>query len=166
MTDVPLNGQKDSLIVTWVEIIESDKKGKQLYKNCFVTNLSVTRTNALAIAQAGRARWKIENETFNTLKNQGYHFEHNYGHGKKNLANVLACMNVLAFTFHSLANMIDAAYKKSRTFLSTQRLLFKSQNPHKIDLLHKPFLCSAFTEFSSSYAAPLLSFTKYSIFLY
>nr|WP_198246747.1 hypothetical protein [methane-oxidizing endosymbiont of Gigantopelta aegis] len=23
-----------------------------------------------------RARWRIENETFNTLKNQGYHFEH------------------------------------------------------------------------------------------
>jgi hypothetical protein len=27
----------------------------------------------------GRARWKIENETFNTLKNQGYQFEHNFG---------------------------------------------------------------------------------------
>ncbi len=54
MTDLPLNGQKDSLIVNWVEIIESDKKGKQLYKNCFVTNLSVTRTNALSIALAGR----------------------------------------------------------------------------------------------------------------
>jgi hypothetical protein len=23
--------------------------------------------------RGGRARWKIENETFNTLKNQGYH---------------------------------------------------------------------------------------------
>ena len=35
--------------------------------------------------RGGRARWKIENETFNTLKNQGYHFEHNYGHGKKSV---------------------------------------------------------------------------------
>ena len=33
-----------------------------------------------------RARWKIENETFNTLKNQGYHFEHNYGHGEQHLS--------------------------------------------------------------------------------
>ncbi len=47
--------------------------------------------------RGGRARWKIENETFNTLKNQGYHFEHNYGHGKKNLPVVLAMVMLLAF---------------------------------------------------------------------
>jgi hypothetical protein len=28
-----------------------------------------------------RARWKIENEHNNVLKNHGYHFEHNFGHG-------------------------------------------------------------------------------------
>ena len=47
--------------------------------------------------RGGRARWKIENETFNTLKNQGYHFEHNYGHGKKSLSVVLAMVMMLAF---------------------------------------------------------------------
>ncbi|MDZ7899267.1 MAG: hypothetical protein U5N85_14750 [Arcicella sp.] len=45
----------------------------------------------------GRSRWKIENETFNTLKNQGYHFEHNYGHGKKHLSTVLSYLMLLAF---------------------------------------------------------------------
>ncbi len=50
--------------------------------------------------------------------------EHKYGHGKKNLANVLALMNLLAFTFHSLANMIDAAYKKAQGLLSTRRDFF------------------------------------------
>ena len=49
--------------------------------------------------RAGRARWKIENETFNTLKNQGYCFEHNFGHGKKNLSTVFALM--LAFLLNS-----------------------------------------------------------------
>jgi hypothetical protein len=28
------------------------------------------------MVRGARARWKIENETFNTLKNQGYHIEH------------------------------------------------------------------------------------------
>ena len=46
---------------------------------------------------AGRARWKIENETFNTLKNQGYCFEHNFGHGEKNLSTVFAFLMMLAF---------------------------------------------------------------------
>src|SRR5262249_28730526 len=47
-------------------------------------------------------RWKIENETFNTLKNQGYHFEHNYGHGAQNLATVLALLMLLAFTIDQI----------------------------------------------------------------
>jgi len=47
--------------------------------------------------RAGRARWKIENEAFNTLKNQGYQFEHNFGHGQQQLSVVLALLMMLAF---------------------------------------------------------------------
>ena len=47
--------------------------------------------------RGGRARWKIENETFNTLKNQGYHFEHNFGHGNQYLCTVFAYFMMLAF---------------------------------------------------------------------
>jgi hypothetical protein len=43
----------------------------------WVTDLTITEENAPTLVAGGRARWKIENETFNTLKNQGYHFEHN-----------------------------------------------------------------------------------------
>ena len=53
----------------------------------------------MQLMRAGRARWKIENETFNTLKNQGYCFEHNFGHGEKNLSTVFALM--LAFLLNS-----------------------------------------------------------------
>ena len=34
---------------------------------------------------AGKFRGSTLHETFNTLKNQGYNFEHNYGHGYKYL---------------------------------------------------------------------------------
>ena len=51
----------------------------------------------MQLMRAGRARWKIENETFNTLKNQGYRFEHNFGHGEKNLSTVFAFLMMLAF---------------------------------------------------------------------
>jgi len=47
--------------------------------------------------RGGRARWEIENETFNTFKNQGYHFEHNYVLGGKHLAVVFAMLMMLAF---------------------------------------------------------------------
>ena len=59
--------------------------------------LGLRRDRAEAFMWAGRSRWKIENETFNTLKNQGYQFEHNFGHGHHNLSVVLAMLMMLAF---------------------------------------------------------------------
>ena len=59
--------------------------------------LGLCRERAELLMWGGRARWKIENETFNTLKNQGYHFEHNYGHGYQHLSVVLAMLMLLAF---------------------------------------------------------------------
>ena len=63
----------------------------------WITDFELTTDTVEKIMRGGRARWKIENETFNTLKNQGYHFEHNYGHGKKSLSVVLAMVMMLAF---------------------------------------------------------------------
>ena len=63
----------------------------------WVTDIQVTEENVSEIVRGGRTRWKIENETFNTLKNQGYNFEHNYGHGDKNLSVVFAMLMMLAF---------------------------------------------------------------------
>ncbi|MEM0994346.1 MAG: hypothetical protein AAGI49_15000 [Bacteroidota bacterium] len=66
--------------------------------------------------RAGRSRWKIENETFNTLKNQGYNFEHNYGHGKENLCTNLVLLMMLAFFVDQLQQLLNplfqAAWKK------------------------------------------------------
>ena len=59
---------------------------------------------------AGRARWKVENEDINTLKTKGYHLEHNFGHGKQHLCEVLATLNILAFSVHTLLDLYDARY--------------------------------------------------------
>jgi len=64
----------------------------------WITDFKLTQENVFTVMQGGRSRWKIENETFNTLKNQGYEFEHNFGHGKKNLSHVFAMLMLLAFT--------------------------------------------------------------------
>ena len=62
-----------------------------------MTDFKITQKNAYEIMRGGRACWKIENETFNTLKNQGYHFEHNFGLGKNHLSEVFAMLMMLAF---------------------------------------------------------------------
>ena len=88
------------------------------------TMLGVGRSGVTVALQqleriAGRARWKIENETFNTLKNQGYHLEHNYGHGEKNLSVVLALVMMLAFLVDQVQQLccplFQAAWRKQGT---------------------------------------------------
>ncbi len=73
-----------------------NKKGKAT-RFSRISFIAISKVNVEAIMRIGRSRWKIENETFNTLKNQGYHFEHNYGHGKNHLSSTLAILMLLAF---------------------------------------------------------------------
>jgi len=93
---VPLNATHHELEVNFIDCIVIDKKGKRTHFS-WVTDLPVTEENVLTLAKTGRARWRIENETFNTLKNQGYQFEHNFGHGYKNLSHVFGILMFLAF---------------------------------------------------------------------
>ena len=82
MQGVPIRDGKDALDVNWLEIVIRDCNDKITYRNSFITDLPVDADTAENLAAAGRARWKIENETFNTLKTKGYNLEHNFGHGK------------------------------------------------------------------------------------
>lgn len=94
--NIPLNDANHDFFVNFIDCVIRDKKGKITHFS-WVTDLLITQENIYPIARAGRARWHIENETFNTLKNQGYHFEHNFGHGYKNLSHVFGLLIFLAF---------------------------------------------------------------------
>ena len=67
-----------------------------------ITDLPLTRAEASEAQACARSRWKIENETFNTLKNQGYQLEHNFGHGNEHLATVPMLLMMLAFLIDQL----------------------------------------------------------------
>lgn len=122
--EVPLR-QEDPLLVNWFEvIIINEDTGKEDYHNSFMTNRKVSITNVVALVQDGRTRWKSENETNNTLKNQGYHFEHSFGHGEEHLANFLATLNLLAFLLHTLLNLLDEQYQRLRKELVTRADFF------------------------------------------
>jgi hypothetical protein len=96
VNNLPCNSSNADLRVNVLRYEQTDKNGKTT-RFSWVTNLELNHKNLEHIMAMGRCRWKIENETFNTLKNQGYHFEHNYGHGKENLSTVLAYLMLLAF---------------------------------------------------------------------
>lgn len=123
---VPLKDGKDSLFVNFVEVKVKDRKtGKQIYHNAFVTNHPLTDKTIETIVSAGRARWKIENENNNTLKRQGYHLEHNFGHGNKYLASILAMMNILSFLFHTMLEFMNQKYQLLRKVLGARKRFFE-----------------------------------------
>jgi hypothetical protein len=94
-----------------LELTIRGAKGQITYRNSFVSDLPIDASNAEAMADAGRARWKIENETFNVLKTKGYNLEHNFGHGKGSLSATLASLNLLAFAIHAAAELADEAWR-------------------------------------------------------
>ena len=125
LTDVGLRGGKGALAVNWLEItVLHAKTGEQLYPNSFITNHPITETNVADLAQAGRGRWKIENENTNVLKTKGYHLEHNFGHGKRYLAAFLLSLNLLAFLFHTVLTWGDAPYAVIRRGLARRQTFF------------------------------------------
>jgi hypothetical protein len=124
ITDVPLRDGKDALNVNWFELTLFDEKGKQTYLNSWVTDLPVDQTNVAEMAACGRARWKIENETFNVLKNNGYNLEHNFGHGKQHLAATLTTLNLLAFTLHTVCDIADRLWRQARAKLGPRYNFF------------------------------------------
>jgi hypothetical protein len=115
---IPLNDANHDFEVNFVDCRVTDKKGKISHFS-WVTDIFVTKENVVQIARGGRARWKIENETFNTLKNQGYNFEHNYGHGYQHLSHVLGLLMFLAFLVDQVqqhcCGLFQAAVKHSKS---------------------------------------------------
>ena len=118
INQIPLNDTHPDLLVNFLECIVDNPKSDRKHFS-WVTDITITRQNVYKLSQGGRAKWKIENETFNTLKTQGYNFEHNYGHGNKNLSTVFTTLMMLAFFIDQVqqraCGMFQAALKKMKT---------------------------------------------------
>ena len=122
---LPLRDSDDALMVNWCELVTTTPEGKELYRNTFATDHTISHENVIDVVASGRSRWKIENENNNTLKTKGYHLAHNFGHGKKGLANLLASMNLLAFLFHTVLDLTCELYGKIRTKLGARQKFFE-----------------------------------------
>ena len=129
INDVPLNGREDGILVNYIryKIVVQDKDGKEKinYKNTWVTDIKIDKKNAIKIAKGGRTRWKIENECFNTLKNQGYHIDHNFGHGKTNLCFNFFVLILLAFFIHQIEELTDIIFQQCRIKFGSKRYLWE-----------------------------------------
>ncbi|MGK5095398.1 ISNCY family transposase [Deltaproteobacteria bacterium TL4] len=136
LKDVLLKNGDDALCVNWVELTITHTATQEIiYRNAFVTQFSLDRTKVPAIVEAGRTRWKVENENNNVLKTKGYHLEHNFGHGKESLAATLLTLKLLAFLAHTVLEFVDQVYTAVRKKLVARKTFF-----HDFQTLTK-YLC-------------------------
>ena len=130
VNNVPLYGSADSIKVNFFryQIISKDKNGNEkiAYKSSWVTDLEINEENCVTLVRGARCRWKIENECFNTLKNQGYSIEHNYGHGEKNLCFNFFLLTLLAFFFHQIFELTDHLYQECRKKFGSKQNMWSS----------------------------------------
>ena len=123
VNDVPLNASNADVRVNFIEYWEMGDNKVQHFS--WVTDLPVSKRNVHHLMRGGRVRWKIENETFNTLKNQGYNFEHNYGHGQQNLSVVFAMLMMLAFLVDQSQQLCCALFRAVWAKLGSKRMLWE-----------------------------------------
>ena len=122
---VPLSDGQDAMLVNWIGLEIRDAKGRLKYSSAWITSLPIAKHNAAEIAACARSRWKIENEGFNVMKNHGYEFEHNFGHGEKFLAMTLAAMNLLAFAWHTVLDILEPPWIAAREAAAKRTSFFE-----------------------------------------
>lgn len=129
INSVPLNKtSQDELRVNFLEHWEVVTKGEEvviLNRFSWVTDFEITADNVMEIMRCGRARWRIENETFNTLKNQGYNLGHNYGLGKKHLSAVFMNLMMLAFLVDQVQQLCCPVFQAAWEKMGSKRALWE-----------------------------------------
>lgn len=123
VNNVPLNDSNEDVKVNVLQYWETNPKGK-LTQWTWVTDIEINDKNVEQIMRGGRSRWKIENEVFNTLKNQGYEFEHNFGHGKKYLNQVFTNIMMLAFLIDQCLQKLNKRFQAALTKCGAKKILW------------------------------------------
>ena len=111
--NLPLTGRPDAARVNMVATTETPPGKTEETTWQFLTDLPVDGSTAAWIAALGRTRWHIENETYQTLKDQdrGVRLERNYGHGHRHLMTHLALSMLLAFQLDQLQTIGCAEFR-------------------------------------------------------
>ncbi|MCP4273185.1 MAG: transposase [Gammaproteobacteria bacterium] len=137
LNHAPLNDANFELEVNFLEYWEVKPNGRTTHFS-WVTDILITQDNLMQLMRGARARWKVENETFNTLKNHGYHFEHNFGHGYHHLSTVMVHLMMLAFLIDQIQQRccglfnraLDKAKSRTRFWMKIRNLFQSFLIPH------------------------------------
>ena len=124
--NIPLNNSTNiTVTVLKAFVITTDKNGnkKSTIAGVWATNLDVNNETVVSITKAARARWRIENQCFNALKNHGYELTHNWGHVNGEAFNFYIFI-MIAFYMHQIFEMTDRLFQWCRKVCVTYKDLW------------------------------------------
>lgn len=124
INNLTLNKSNPDLLVNFLEYWETGENDNFIVYFAWITDVHLTKDNSFQIMKSGRARWKVENEVFNTPKNQGYNLEHSYGHGKQHLATIFAMLTMLAFLIDQVQECCCELFQQSKDRFRTRAYLW------------------------------------------
>ena len=85
VNDIDYNGKPVNLLRFWEEKIVKGKSVRKEFQ--WLTSIRINKKNAEKVAEAGRKRWKIENEGFNRQKNWQGDITHACSHNARAMKN-------------------------------------------------------------------------------
>lgn len=132
VNQAPLNDSHPDLLVNFLEYWEITDEGTRHFS--WVTDITIKEKNAYPLMRGGRARWKTENETFNTLKNQGYHFEHNFGHGQHYLSVIFANLMMLAFLVDQIQESACLLFQAALDKVGSKKRLWEKMRAYFLSI--------------------------------
>jgi hypothetical protein len=123
-------------MVNWCELTTTDEQGKVLYHNAWATSHLIAEHNVEHLAQAGRARWKIENEGNNTLKTIRLSLRTQLRSWQTKSGQPARHHDPARLPAHTTLDWIDQRYRMVRRLLPSRRTFFEHV---RALLLYLPF---------------------------
>jgi hypothetical protein len=137
MNNIEIRADGENININYLYLeIYNEEKGEITYKNSWMTNKQIDKANVRHMAECARARWKIENENNNVLKNRGYNLEHDFGHGSNHASEIFCVFNLISFLMHSIQDSMDLEYQMARDSFGRRDAFFWSMRYEMSRYLH------------------------------
>jgi hypothetical protein len=125
--DVKYKDHQFNVLETVVAKTHVKTKEKEINRFVHITNVEVNKTSVSKVSQAGRMRWKIENEGFNNQKNGGYNLQHKFSrtsfNASKNYYQLLQIADIINQLVYKLKKNKDFIEKYGLTIISVLELI-------------------------------------------
>ncbi len=145
--NVEYNQNKYFIIETIFEKKHKKTDETETTRFVHISNIEIVKNNSHQVSEAGRLRWKIENEGFNNQKNNGYNAEHKFSRTNFNavknyyeLLQIADIINQLCYKSILLVEYMKNLGLTEKSLIENILSYFKAGEFNDLELIKEIFL--------------------------